>query len=100
MSLLKAPVYGFDDKFHYGKLGDVVWDGKRVSTEGRLRDPDGLQEILGPYEVTDEGKITRFDPDSGPEEWIKNLYRRYRSAELRVYRANGVPTVTKITRVR
>ena len=88
MSLLKAPVYGLDEKFHYGKVGDIIWDGKRF-----YADPpkdEKLKNILRPYELATVTGKERFDPGSNPEAWIKNLYRQYVSVELRVYRANEI----------
>ena len=88
MALLKAPIYGLDDKLFYGKLGDVIWDGKHLSTEPQRIDK--LRSILGPYELTSESGTERFDPGEDPEAWIKNLHRFHKSVELRAYRASEV----------
>ena len=92
MALLKAPVYGLDEKFHYGAVGYIVWDGKRLHTEPAKNDK--LRSILRPYELTTASGMERFDAENDPEAWIKNLYRRYLSAELRVDRAKEVWPLT------
>jgi hypothetical protein len=33
MTILKAPVYGFDEQHCYGILGEIIWDGNRLYTE-------------------------------------------------------------------
>ena len=93
MTLLKAPVYGLDDKLYYGKLGDVIWDGKRLYTKPPRNAK--LRNILRPYELTTATGMERFDPENEPEAWIRNLYRRYLSAQLRVYRANEISPLTR-----
>jgi hypothetical protein len=88
MALLRAPVYGLDEKLHYGAVGYIVWDGKHLYTDPAKNAK--LRSILRPYELTTASGMERFDAENDPEAWIKNLYRRYLSAELRVDRANEV----------
>jgi hypothetical protein len=93
MTLLKAPVYGFNEQQKYGKLGDIIWDGIRVYT-APSKDRT-LAEILRPYKVRNsKGFTVKFDPEANPEAWIANLYRSYVSAELRVFRPVRSPAAT------
>jgi hypothetical protein len=87
MAIWKAPVYGLDEKLHYGKLGDVIWNEKNLSTEPAHAKLKGL---LQAYELNTQSGVQRFDPDESPLAWLKNLFRCYQSAALRVYRAQEV----------
>jgi hypothetical protein len=94
MTLLKAPVYGFDEQQYYGKLGEIIWDGKRVYTDPPK--DQALSEILRPYKVRNsKGFTVKFDPEANPEAWIENLYRFYVSAKLRIHRPVPSPAATR-----
>jgi hypothetical protein len=93
MTLLRAPVYGFNEQQDCGKLGEIIWDGIRVYTAPPK--DRALVEILRPYKVRNsKGFTVKFDPEANPEAWIENLHRSYVSAELRVYRPVRSPAVT------
>jgi hypothetical protein len=76
MGNLKVPVYHLGRDFNYQHLGEITLE------EGDLRanPPENrdLQRIIKTtYRLGTSTKIQEFNPDKDPEEWMKNLHKRY-----------------------
>jgi hypothetical protein len=83
---LSVAIHTLDLKGHNMKVGDLLWDGKQITAKALTKDGETMLRsvMIEPIKRPGEDLI---DPKKEPENFMRNLWRMYRSPYLQALEA-------------
>jgi hypothetical protein len=83
---LSVAIYTLDLKGHNMKVGDLLWDGKQITAKPLTKDGKVMLNTVMTEPIKRPGEEL-IDPKTEPENFMRNLWRMYRSPYLQALEA-------------